>query len=171
MAGRIVTINKLKEIINPYNDIIPISSAYASRGTYCPTYQELMSGQVCPVASSTSAGITITSYTIGDSATSYRNSQLVCEADIAVIGTTVLTLTGNINGWTINLNSDDYDKTVTATSNTVSFTVKPGNYTYIISHPIALDNYFKNREDTPKDENGNYLQLKDRFYRKVRDVA
>lgn len=23
-------------------------------------------------------------------------------------------------------------------------------------HPIALDNYFKNREDTPKDENGNY---------------
>lgn len=23
-------------------------------------------------------------------------------------------------------------------------------------HPVALDNYFKNREDTPKDENGNY---------------
>ncbi len=23
-------------------------------------------------------------------------------------------------------------------------------------HPIALDNYFRNREDTPKDENGNY---------------
>ena len=23
-------------------------------------------------------------------------------------------------------------------------------------HPIALDNYFKNREDTPKDENGDY---------------
>ncbi|MBR1742015.1 MAG: nucleoside kinase [Lachnospiraceae bacterium] len=23
-------------------------------------------------------------------------------------------------------------------------------------HPIALDNYFKNREDTPRDENGNY---------------
>lgn len=26
----------------------------------------------------------------------------------------------------------------------------------ITPHPISLDNYFKNREDTPKDENGNY---------------
>ena len=26
----------------------------------------------------------------------------------------------------------------------------------LVPHPIALDNYFKNREDTPKDENGNY---------------
>ncbi len=26
----------------------------------------------------------------------------------------------------------------------------------LLPHPIALDNYFKNREDTPKDENGNY---------------
>ncbi|MCR5734060.1 MAG: nucleoside kinase [Lachnospiraceae bacterium] len=26
----------------------------------------------------------------------------------------------------------------------------------LIPHPIALDNYFKNREDTPLDENGNY---------------
>ncbi|MCR5684931.1 MAG: nucleoside kinase [Lachnospiraceae bacterium] len=26
----------------------------------------------------------------------------------------------------------------------------------LIPHPIALDNYFKNREDTPKDEDGNY---------------
>ena len=23
-------------------------------------------------------------------------------------------------------------------------------------HPIAVDNYFVNREDTPRDENGNY---------------
>lgn len=26
----------------------------------------------------------------------------------------------------------------------------------LVPHPIALDNYFKNREDTPKDENGKY---------------
>lgn len=26
----------------------------------------------------------------------------------------------------------------------------------LVPHPIALDNYFKNREDTPRDENGNY---------------
>ncbi|MBR4719003.1 MAG: nucleoside kinase [Lachnospiraceae bacterium] len=26
----------------------------------------------------------------------------------------------------------------------------------LVPHPIALDNYFRNREDTPKDENGNY---------------
>jgi uridine kinase len=26
----------------------------------------------------------------------------------------------------------------------------------LMPHPIALDNYFKNREDTPKDENGEY---------------
>jgi uridine kinase len=26
----------------------------------------------------------------------------------------------------------------------------------MIPHPIEIDNYFKNREDTPKDENGNY---------------
>ena len=26
-------------------------------------------------------------------------------------------------------------------------------------HPVALDNYFKNREDTPRDEKGNFYSL------------